>query len=110
MAPISINLLLTSIGRNDPAHISYGYVGLMFVGLIAGSVCESQYWQRSMRAGFRLRAALIAAVYRCVPELLRTCCCDWCYARQLPVSQCACSEHAVFARDARYDACALANT
>ena len=65
VGPISINLLLTSIGRNDPALLSYSYAALMFAGLVLGSACEAQYWQRAMRAGFRLRAALIASVYRC---------------------------------------------
>lgn len=65
VAPVFINLLLASISGGDPVSHSYGLAGIMFLGLVAGSVCENQYWQRSMRAGFRLRAALVAAVYRC---------------------------------------------
>ena len=68
VGPVFLNLLLTSIARGDPARKSYSYAAGMFAGLVFGSICEGQYWQRSMRAGFRLRAALIAAVYRCGPR------------------------------------------
>ena len=65
VGPVFLNLLLSSIARQDPPGRSYLFAGSMFFGLILGSLSEAQYWQRAMRAGFRLRAALIAAVYRC---------------------------------------------
>ena len=65
VGPVFLNLLLSSISRNDPPRKSYMYAVGMFGGLIVGCICEGQYWQRSMRAGFRLRAAVVAAVYRC---------------------------------------------
>jgi hypothetical protein len=67
VGPVFLNLLLASITRSDPPRRSYGYAILMFIGLQLGCMCEAQYWQRSMRAGFRLRASLVAATYRCVP-------------------------------------------
>jgi hypothetical protein len=70
VGPVFLNYLLGSIGRNDPPGKSYLFAVVMFAGLILGSLAEAQYWQRSMRAGFRLRAALISAVYRCVLSTL----------------------------------------
>lgn len=63
---MSLNILLASISRGDPPARSYIYATVMFIGLVFGSLFEAQYWQRSMRAGFRLRAALVAAIYQCV--------------------------------------------
>lgn len=62
---MSINLLLSAIATQAPAAHSYALAGAMFAGLLLGSVAECQYWQRTMRAGFQLRAVLIAEVYRC---------------------------------------------
>lgn len=70
IGPLFLNLLLTAIASGTPVLVSYGYALLMFLGLLLGSVCECQYWHRTMRAGFRLRACLIAAVYRyCTPSV-----------------------------------------
>lgn len=76
VGPVFLNLLLSSITRNDPPARSYLYAIGMFAGLILGCVCEGQYWQRSMRAGFRLRAAVVAAVYRRAPHH-----CEWSFRR-----------------------------
>jgi hypothetical protein len=69
IGPIFLNLLLTAISNDGPVLRSYSYAAAMFAGLVGGALCESQFWQRSMRAGFRLRACLIAAIYRCFVHL-----------------------------------------
>ena len=69
VAPVFLNLLLSAIAAGAPVLHSYMLAVAMFVGLILGTICECQYWQRTMRAGFQLRAVLIAEVYRCVSAL-----------------------------------------
>eukprot|EP00892_Ulva_mutabilis_P008206 jgi/Ulvmu1/5758/UM025_0012.1 len=64
VAPVFLNLLLSAIAAGAPVLRSYLLAVAMFVGLILGTICECQYWQRTMRAGFQLRALLIAEVYR----------------------------------------------
>jgi hypothetical protein len=70
VGPVFLNFLLGSISRGDPPGQSYAYAVGMFAGFVLGSVAEAQYWQLTMRAGFRLRAALIAAVYQCARSAL----------------------------------------
>jgi ABC-type bacteriocin/lantibiotic exporter with double-glycine peptidase domain len=49
---------------NEPAWIGYIYAISIFVGVVLGVLCEAQYFQNVMRVGYRLRSALIAAVFR----------------------------------------------
>lgn len=47
-----------------PWEDGYLLAALLFVGMLAGILCDNQHFQRVMRAGFRLKAVLTAAVYR----------------------------------------------
>ncbi|KAL0790594.1 hypothetical protein Bca101_006840 [Brassica carinata] len=53
-----------SMQLNEPAWIGYIYAISIFVGVMFGVLCEAQYFQNVMRVGYRLRSALIAAVFR----------------------------------------------
>ncbi|KAK6932100.1 ABC transporter type 1, transmembrane domain [Dillenia turbinata] len=64
VGPILLNSLLQSMQRGDPAWIGYIYAFSIFVGVALGVLCEAQYFQNVMRVGFRLRATLVAAVFR----------------------------------------------
>ncbi|KAG9439107.1 hypothetical protein H6P81_019272 [Aristolochia fimbriata] len=64
VGPIILNLLLESMQRDAPAWIGYIYAFSIFLGVSLGVLCEAQYFQNVMRIGFRLRATLVAAVFR----------------------------------------------
>ncbi|XP_022879360.1 ABC transporter C family member 2-like isoform X2 [Olea europaea var. sylvestris] len=64
VGPLILNRLLQSMQRGDPAWIGYIYAFAIFVGVVLGVLCEAQYFQNVMRVGYRLRATLIAAVFR----------------------------------------------
>ncbi|KAL2524409.1 ABC transporter C family member 2 [Abeliophyllum distichum] len=64
VGPLMLNRLLQSMQRGDPAWIGYIYAFSIFVGVVFGVLCEAQYFQNVMRVGYRLRATLIAAVFR----------------------------------------------
>lgn len=64
VGPICLNLLLASMQNGDPAWIGYIYAACIFVGVFGGVLCEGQYFQNVMRVGFRIRSAMIAAVFR----------------------------------------------
>ena len=51
IAPVFINLLLGVVANGDPAAKGYFYAGLMFAGLVIGTLCDAQHFQRTMRAG-----------------------------------------------------------
>ncbi|POO04129.1 ATP-binding cassette containing protein [Trema orientale] len=53
-----------SMQRGDPAWIGYIYAFLIFAGVTFGVLTESQYFQNTMRVGFRLRSTLVAAIFR----------------------------------------------
>ena len=42
----------------------YIYATMMLVGLVTGSLCDNQHFQRVVRAGFRLRGVLTHEVFR----------------------------------------------
>eukprot|EP00803_Ostreobium_quekettii_P010076 evm.model.scf_1807.1 EVM.evm.TU.scf_1807.1 scf_1807:280-13061(-) len=65
VSPVFINLLL-DLNFSEPGATTRGYVysGLVLVGLIIGTITDNQQFQRVMRAGFRLRAVLIAELHR----------------------------------------------
>ncbi|KAG2290989.1 hypothetical protein Bca52824_037658 [Brassica carinata] len=64
VGPLLLNELLKSMQLNEPAWIGYIYAISIFVGVMFGVLCEAQYFQNVMRVGYRLRSALIAAVFR----------------------------------------------
>ncbi|KAK9088503.1 hypothetical protein Scep_027585 [Stephania cephalantha] len=64
VGPMILNLLLQSMQRGDPAWIGYIYSFCIFLGVTVGVLSEAQYFQNVMRIGFRLRATLVAAVFR----------------------------------------------
>lgn len=64
VGPVVLNLLLESMQRGDPAWIGYIYAFSIFAGVSLGVMSEAQYFQNVMRVGFRLRATLVAAVFR----------------------------------------------
>ncbi|KAJ6333090.1 hypothetical protein OIU77_009035 [Salix suchowensis] len=80
VGPLILNQLLKSMQEGDPAWIGYVYAFSIFAGVVInknseslikgilmqvfGVLCEAQYFQNVMRVGFRLRATLVAAVFR----------------------------------------------
>ncbi|KAK9085883.1 hypothetical protein Sjap_026294 [Stephania japonica] len=64
VGPMVLNLLLQSMQSGDPASIGYIYAFCIFLGVALGVLSEAQYFQNVMRTGFRLRATLVAAVFR----------------------------------------------
>ncbi|XP_078176000.1 ABC transporter C family member 2-like isoform X2 [Carex rostrata] len=64
VGPVILNLLLASMQRDDPVWHGYIYAFSIFAGVALGVLCEAQYFQNVMRTGFRLRATLVAAVFR----------------------------------------------
>ncbi|KAH9288056.1 hypothetical protein KI387_032173, partial [Taxus chinensis] len=64
VGPVVLGLLLESMQRGDPAWIGYLYAAAIFLGVIIGVLSEAQYFQNVMRVGFRIRATLVAAVFR----------------------------------------------
>ncbi|XP_011012566.1 PREDICTED: ABC transporter C family member 2-like isoform X6 [Populus euphratica] len=64
VGPLILNQLLKSMQEGDPAWIGYVYAFSIFAGVVFGVLCEAQYFQNVMRVGFRLRATLVAAVFR----------------------------------------------
>ncbi|XP_073264843.1 ABC transporter C family member 12-like isoform X3 [Populus alba] len=64
VGPIVLSHLLQSMQRGDPAWIGYIYAFLIFLGVLFGALCESQFFQNVMRVGFQLRSTLVAAIFR----------------------------------------------
>lgn len=64
IGPLVLNQLLKSMQAGDPSWIGYVYAFSIFAGVVFGVLCEAQYFQNVMRVGFRLRATLVAAVFR----------------------------------------------
>ncbi|KAG2427456.1 hypothetical protein HXX76_012392 [Chlamydomonas incerta] len=63
VGPLFLNMLLQVLATGGPAWRGYAAAGLMFAGSAAGVLADNQHFQRVMRAGFRLKAALAAAVH-----------------------------------------------
>ncbi|KAI3439159.1 uncharacterized protein J3R85_005115 [Psidium guajava] len=55
---------MQSMQRGDPAWIGYVYAFSILIGVSLGVLCEAQYFQNSVRTGFRLRSTLVAAIFR----------------------------------------------
>ncbi|XP_073264847.1 ABC transporter C family member 12-like isoform X5 [Populus alba] len=64
MGPIVLSHLLQAMQRGDPAWIGYIYAFIIFLGVLFGALCESQFFQNVMRVGFQLRSTLVAAIFR----------------------------------------------
>ncbi|XP_057833271.2 ABC transporter C family member 2 isoform X2 [Cryptomeria japonica] len=64
VGPIVLSLLLESMQRGDPAWIGYLYAAVIFLGVTLGVLSDAQYSQNVMRVGFRIRATLVAAIFR----------------------------------------------
>ncbi|KAL5716112.1 Canalicular multispecific organic anion transporter 1 [Ranunculus cassubicifolius] len=64
VGPVILNYLLQSMQQGEPAWIGYIYAFSIFAGVVLGVLFEAQYFQNVMRVGFRLRAILVAAVFR----------------------------------------------
>ncbi|KAL3522804.1 hypothetical protein ACH5RR_015638 [Cinchona calisaya] len=73
IGPMILNKLLKSMQDGDPAWIGYVYAFSIFVGVVFGVLCEAQYFQNVMRVGYRLRATLVAAVFRKSLRLTHEC-------------------------------------
>jgi hypothetical protein len=58
IGPVFLNLLLGVVSSGQSSALGYSYAALMFVGLILGTLCDNQHFQRVMRAGARLLLAL----------------------------------------------------
>ncbi|KAG6543930.1 hypothetical protein Mapa_014771 [Marchantia paleacea] len=64
VGPVILNLLLQSMQNGEPVYKGYAYAVIIFVGVMVGVICEGQYFQNVMRAGFHTRSTLVAAVFR----------------------------------------------
>ena len=51
VGPIFLNLLLGVVSSGASSTLGYTYAALMFVGLVIGTLCDNQHFQRVMRAG-----------------------------------------------------------
>ncbi|PNW84295.1 hypothetical protein CHLRE_04g228650v5 [Chlamydomonas reinhardtii] len=63
VGPLFLNMLLQVLATGGPSWRGYAAAGCMFVGSAVGVLADNQHFQRVMRAGFRLKAALAAAVH-----------------------------------------------
>ena len=51
VGPIFLNLLLGVVSAGQSSTLGYSYAAAMFVGLVIGTLCDNQHFQRVMRAG-----------------------------------------------------------
>ena len=54
VGPIFLNLLLGVVSSGQSSTLGYSYAAVMFVGLVIGTLCDNQHFQRVMRAGVHL--------------------------------------------------------
>ncbi|CAL8468910.1 g8451 [Coccomyxa elongata] len=64
IGPIFLNLLLGVVSSGQSYTLGYTYAALMFVGLVTGTLCDNQHFQRVMRAGYQLRALLVHETFK----------------------------------------------
>ncbi|KAG8381914.1 hypothetical protein BUALT_Bualt05G0022300 [Buddleja alternifolia] len=62
--PVLLNHLLKSLEKGDPSWVGYIYASLIFISVSVVVLCDAQYLQNVIRVGFRLRATLVAAIFR----------------------------------------------
>ena len=65
VGPIFLSLLLGVVSSGASSTLGYTYAALMFVGLVTGTLCDNQHFQRVMRAG-----ATPSSVIRLPPSTL----------------------------------------
>lgn len=70
IGPVFLNLLLGVVSSGQSSALGYSYAALMFVGLILGTLCDNQHFQRVMRAGARLLPALASVCERSASGML----------------------------------------
>ncbi len=63
VGPIFLNLLLGVVSAGQSSTLGYSYAAVMFVGLVIGTLCDNQHFQRVMRAGIH---ALPLSVCHCM--------------------------------------------
>ena len=68
VGPIFLNLLLGVVSAGQSSTLGYSYAAVMFVGLVIGTLCDNQHFQRVMRAG--IHAFLSEAGTSCMPVSL----------------------------------------
>ena len=51
VGPVFLNLLLGVVSAGQSSALGYSYAALMFAGLVLGTLCDNQHFQRVMRAG-----------------------------------------------------------
>lgn len=56
VGPVFLNLLLGVVSAGQSSTLGYSYAALMFAGLLLGTLCDNQHFQRVMRAGARASA------------------------------------------------------
>ncbi len=67
VGPIFLNLLLGVVSEGKSSAVGYSYAGLMFVGLLIGTLCDNQHFQRVMRAGAVNALLLSSKTPLCTP-------------------------------------------
>ena len=65
IGPIFLNLLLGVVSSGQSYSLGYSYAALMFVGLIIGTLCDNQHFQRVMRAGADVTAPCAGMLGAC---------------------------------------------
>ena len=65
VGPLFLNLLLGVVSEGKSSAVGYSYAGLMFVGLVIGTLCDNQHFQRVMRAGAAHSAGFCSNACRC---------------------------------------------
>lgn len=61
---VFLNQLLASVEDEKYAWRGYVYAACIFIGLLIGTLCDAQHFQRVMRAGYRLRSIITTEVQR----------------------------------------------
>ncbi|CAK0780401.1 hypothetical protein CVIRNUC_005040 [Coccomyxa viridis] len=64
VGPIFLNLLLGVVSAGQSSTLGYSYAAVMFVGLVIGTLCDNQHFQRVMRAGYQLRSLLVHQTFK----------------------------------------------
>lgn len=64
VSPFAIDLILDSARNDQSRWIGYSYSLAMFLGLVIGTLSDSQHFQLVMRGGFRARSIITTEVHR----------------------------------------------
>ena len=63
VGPIFLNLLLGVVSAGKSSTLGYSYAALMFVGLVIGTLCDNQHFQRVMRAGTLQTLPMLSIIF-----------------------------------------------